>query len=97
MSSFIAKKHDNSFAQRFARNAQNPSKCEESCKIGEARMDDGGQLGVSTFRKGKIMEQLTRIKTAIWYDYLSGHYTYDFACDLYEILLTPTNALRKEL
>ena len=42
------------------------------------------------------MEQLARIKAAIWYDYLSGHYTYDCACDLYEILLVPTNALRKE-
>lgn len=42
------------------------------------------------------MEQLTRIKYAIWYDYLSGHCTYAFACDLYEVLLVPTNALREE-
>jgi hypothetical protein len=42
------------------------------------------------------MEQLARVKTAIWYDYLSGRHTYDFACDLYEVLLVPTNALRKE-
>ncbi len=42
------------------------------------------------------MEQLIRIKTAIWYDYLSGHYTYDFACDLYELLLGPKNLLIKE-
>ena len=42
------------------------------------------------------MEQLKRIKTAIWYDRISGHYTYHEACDLLELLLGPQNLLRKE-
>jgi hypothetical protein len=39
------------------------------------------------------VEKLDRIKVAIWYDFLSGHYTYDFTCDLYEILLPAKGAL----
>jgi hypothetical protein len=42
------------------------------------------------------MEKLERIKTAIWYDYLSGRMSYEFACDLYELLLQPLNQLRRE-
>jgi len=42
------------------------------------------------------MDKLLRIKAAIWHDYLCGRYTYDFACDLYELLLGPQNLLRKE-
>jgi hypothetical protein len=42
------------------------------------------------------MEQLLRVKVAIWYEYLTGRMTYDFACDLYEILLVPTNAIKLE-
>ena len=42
------------------------------------------------------MEQLKRIKDAIWYDFISGHYTYHQACDLYELLLGPQNLLRGE-
>ena len=42
------------------------------------------------------MEKLERIKHAIWYDFLSGHYNYTFACDLYEILLPAKSALLKE-
>jgi len=41
-------------------------------------------------------EQLLRIKVAIWYEYLTGRMTYNFACDLYDILLPATNALRLE-
>jgi hypothetical protein len=44
------------------------------------------------------MEQMTlsRVKVAIWYEYLTGRMTYDFACDLYEVLLPATNALKLE-
>lgn len=42
------------------------------------------------------MEQLERIKAAIWMDFLSGIHTYHGACDIFELLLIPKNALRKE-
>ena len=43
------------------------------------------------------MEQLNRIRLAIWYDYLSGHHTYHAACDLCELLLVAKNILKKEI
>jgi hypothetical protein len=42
------------------------------------------------------MNQLERIKDAIWYDYLGGMYTYNQACDIFESLLPAKNALLKE-
>lgn len=42
------------------------------------------------------MDQLERIKTAIWYDRLAGHYTYDEACDYFELLMVAKSALLKE-
>lgn len=42
------------------------------------------------------MEKLERIQSAIWYDFLSGHYTYTFACDVWELTLVAKNALRRE-
>lgn len=42
------------------------------------------------------MEQLLRVKWAIWYEFLSGHYTYDYACDLLQVLLVAKMALLKE-
>lgn len=42
------------------------------------------------------MEKLERIKAAIWYDFLGGHYTYTEACDYFELLLVPKNELMKE-
>ena len=42
------------------------------------------------------MEQLERIKSAIWYDRISGVYTYEEACDLFELLLVAKNALKRE-
>lgn len=42
------------------------------------------------------MEQLNRVKWAIWYDFLSERYTYDYACELLQVLLIAKNALRKE-
>ncbi len=42
------------------------------------------------------MEKLNHIKDAIWYGYLSGHYTYGFACDIYVVLLVSKNELLKE-
>jgi hypothetical protein len=42
------------------------------------------------------MDQLNKIKAAIWYGRLSGHYTYDEACDYFELLLTAKAALLKE-
>jgi hypothetical protein len=42
------------------------------------------------------MEQLERIKVAIWYDYLTGRMTYTTACDIYEMLLGPKNELLRE-
>ena len=39
------------------------------------------------------METLNRIKAAIWYDRLSGHYTYEEACDYFEALMVAKSAL----
>jgi len=44
------------------------------------------------------MEQLERIKVAIWYDYLTGRMTYNEVCDIYEfVLLGPKNKLLQEI
>jgi len=42
------------------------------------------------------MDKLNSIRLAIWYDFLSGHYTYNEACDYLELLLVAKSALRKE-
>jgi hypothetical protein len=42
------------------------------------------------------MAQLLRIRDAVWFDYISGYYTYAFACDVLELLLGPRNILRRE-
>jgi len=42
------------------------------------------------------MEQLIRIKYAIWADHLAGHYGLHEAWDLVELLLVAKNALRRE-
>ena len=41
------------------------------------------------------MEQLTRIKYAIWQLHLDGYYGLHEAWDVVELLLVPKNALRK--
>ena len=42
------------------------------------------------------MEQLIRIKYAIWSDRLAGHYELEEAWDIVELLLVAKNALLKE-
>jgi len=42
------------------------------------------------------MDKLLRIRDAVWADYLSGYYTYNFTCDVLELLLIPKMALLKE-
>ncbi len=39
---------------------------------------------------------LLAIRKALWYDYLSGFYTYTFICDLYETILKVKGQVQKE-
>jgi hypothetical protein len=42
------------------------------------------------------MDKLQRVKFAVWYDYLCGHFDYNFACGILTELLRAKNALMKE-
>lgn len=42
------------------------------------------------------MDKLLSVKRSVWYDYLSGHYSYDEVCGILELLLIAKGALLKE-